>query len=426
MSSLNRTVIIQIVLIFLVFFLFFSNAVGLFEIGWVTKPDIFIESNLDEISEDRPFAKQEVFGSPEFFCLVIIGTILTISLPMLNAVGASLLTFLCMIPPFLMNYYAPQGLFFSSSNQPLIPMEYTFLMILILFVTNNLVSLFAEMRHKRLMLESFSHFIPPQIAAQISKDPSKIDFTGQSRNLTVMFTDLINFTQISEQLNPKQLTSLLNAYFTEMTEVIYQYDGTIDKYMGDSIMAFWNAPMLQDDHANRAVATTLEMHKRVKQLTSQFEQRGWPAPDMSVGINTGLMSVGNMGSKYRIAYTVVGDAVNTASRIENLTRFYKVPSVVSESTKSEATDFLFRELDNVAVKGKHHKIKIFEPICIKGEEDEKLIKTLQNHEIAMTYYLGKNWIEARRKFENLFFDTGDEYYQVMLKLVNDEYQIFLR
>ena len=423
---ITKAHLIKIFLVFVIFFLFFCNAVGILEIGWISKPDIFISSNLQNLGNDNSVTQLEVFKSPEFFCLVIIGAILTFLLPMLNVMYASLLTFICMIPPFLMHYFAPQNYFFSASTQPLIPLEYTYLMILVLFVVNNLISLFVEMRHKRLMIESFSHFIPPQIAEQISQRPADINMSGEAREMTVMFTDLVNFTNISERLNPTQLTGLLNSYFTEMTEVLYRYDATIDKYMGDSIMTFWNAPVLQPDHANRAIAACLEMHERVAELTTQFEQRGWPAPSMSVGINTGLMNVGNMGSKYRIAYTVVGDSVNIASRIENLTRFYKVPSVVSESTMQSADQFIFRELDNVAVKGKQHKIRIFEPLCPKGKENDKLLKKIQNHDIALKYYLEKNWIEARKKFENLYFDTGDEYYQVMIKLIDDEYQIYLR
>ncbi len=421
----SKIIIIKVLIIFITFFLFFSNAVGLLEMGWITKPDIFISSNFSNLGE-HSVLQLEVFSSPEFFCLVIIGTILTFVLPMLNPVMGSLLTFVCMIPPFMMQIYADRGLFFSGNMDPLIPLEYTFLMILVLFVVNNLVSLFTEMRHKRLMLESFSHFVPPQIAEQIAKDPANVNMKGQAREMTVMFTDLVSFTDASERLNSAQVTSLLNAYFNEMTDVIYQFQGTIDKYMGDSIMAFWNAPITQTDHANRAIETCFEMHKRIEEISADFKKRGWPAPEMSIGINTGMMNVGNMGSKYRIAYTVIGDAVNTASRIENLTRFYKVPTIVTKTTMESASGFLYRELDQVAVKGKKNKVQIYEPVCKKGEANESILKKIQNHEIALKYYFNGNWIEARQKFENLLFDYRDDYYEVMISIIDREYQMYLR
>ena len=299
-------------------------------------------------------------------------------------------------------------------------------MILVLYVSNILSSYFIEIREKRALLETFSYFIPPQLVEQIEKSPHKVDLTGQARQMSVMFTDLIDFTKISEQLNPKQLALLLNSYFTEMSEVLFKHEATIDKYIGDSIMAFWNAPISQADHANLAVAAALEMHHRVTELTEQFKQKGWPAPNMGIGINTGLMNVGNMGSKHRIAYTVVGDSVNTAARIETLTRLYKVPTIVSEATMELADDFLYRELDTVQLKGKQQTIRVFEPVCLKGEQDEELERKLQKHQIAMQYYHDKNMNEARKKFENLLFDYHDEYYESIIRMIDQEYQVQLR
>ncbi len=418
MFHFTKTTAVKTILIFFIFVLFFTNAVGILEIGWISKPDIFIQSNLDDQSDTASISNLQVFESAEFYWLIIIGTVLSILLPLLKPIGASVLTFFCMLPPFLLEYFGPTSNHFSTSNQPLIPMEYTLLMVFVLFVSNVLSSYFLEIREKKILLDRFSYFIPPELAEQMGNQNKAIDLTGEARNMTVFFTDLIDFTNISEQLNPKQLTLLLNAYFTEMTEILYQHGGTIDKYIGDSIMAFWNAPVLQSDHANRAIATALEMHKKINDLGIQFTKKGWPAPKMSIGINTGLMNVGNMGSKYRISYTVIGDAVNLASRIECLTRKYQVSSIVSESTQTAANDYLFRELDKVNIRGKKQKIKIYEPVCKRGEEDDELLTKLNNHNIALQYYYGHNMTEARKKFEALYLESDDLYYLTMIDLID--------
>ena len=255
----------------------------------------------------------------------------------------------------------------------------------------------------------------PQLVAEISKQPGRLNLEGESKYLTVFFCDLQNFTGVAEQLNPKQLARLLNEYFTVMTEILYSHGATIDKYIGDSIMTFWGAPLTQTDHAKRAVLSALEMQEEIKRLSETFVKRGWPGPTMGIGINTGMMNVGNMGSKYRITYTVVGDAVNLASRLETLTRTYHVPTIISETTMKESSGILFRALDVVQVRGKHNKTKIFEPICNENDADETLRKKLKQHEQAMEFYFAENWQQARLGIEQLKKEySEDRLYPVML------------
>jgi adenylate cyclase len=184
---------------------------------------------------------------------------------------------------------------------------------------------------------------------------------GESRELSVLFSDVRDFTAASEKLEPRELSALMNAYLTPMTEAIHVGRGTIDKYVGDAIMAFWGAPLANPRHAHDAVAAALEMQNRMVALRAQFKGRGWPELAIGVGVNTGTMSVGDMGSRFRKAYTVMGDAVNLASRLEGLTKAYGVGILCGDETKGAAPEFTWREVDRVRVKGRAQALSIWEP-----------------------------------------------------------------
>lgn len=376
----------------------------------VNKPQFFIGSKL--LSQGGVDLTR-IFTSLDIIAFLSIGIVLCILLPLLNPIQASALTFLCMLIPFFISYFLPM-------QNTLIPMEYSLLTILILYVFNVLISYFVEVHYKQAIVATFSQYVPPELANEISKQPDRINMDGEAKRLTVFFSDLQNFTSVSEQLNPKQLATLLNEYFTAMTEVLYRHGATIDKYIGDSIMAFWGAPFAQDDQAARSIRAAFEMHKEIISLCESFSNRGWPAPSMSIGINTGMMNVGNMGSKYRVAYTVVGDAVNLASRVEHLTRIYKVPTIVTESTMKEASEFIYRELDLVQVRGKHNHTKIYTPVCHQDEATDLVKKELEHHHIALNFYYEKRWEDAETRFEKLKNEYNNPYYGGMLDIIREQ------
>ena len=278
---------IQISVVLGVFLLFLANAVGVFELVLA----------LDESSISFP----AVVRSTEFAVLLAIGVILSVTLPMLNPIWASVITFVSMAPVFYLG-------FLPSPQRTLVPLEYSLLTILMLFVVHVLISFFSETHKKQQFVEAFAQYVPPQVADRILE--------GESRELSVMFCDVHNFTGISEQIGPKQLAQLLNTLFTPLTEVLYKHHATIDKYIGDAIMAFWGAPIEDPNHAQHALTAALEMQEVIKKLGPVFKENGWPELTMGIGINTGVMNVGNMGSRYRMAYTVIGDAVNLAARLE--------------------------------------------------------------------------------------------------------------
>ncbi|MFQ5659670.1 MAG: adenylate/guanylate cyclase domain-containing protein [Gammaproteobacteria bacterium] len=414
MKETFRAHALQIAIISSVLVLFLSNAIGLLEIHLHAGPTISIRSLLFEqhSGQSGTFVPVAV-RSTEFILLLSTGILLSVLLPLLNPVTASLLTLICIIPPVYNNYMNP-------GKQTLIPMEYSLLTILMLYAINVLISYFLETHSRQKIIHIFGQYIPPELVTEISRHPGQVRLDGESKRLTVFFCDLQNFSGAAEQLNPKQLTRLLNEYFTAMTRVLFEYGATIDKYIGDSIMAFWGAPLPQADHAHRAVLAAFAMQREIRRLSKQFVSRGWPGPSMGIGINTGMMNVGNMGSEYRIAYTVIGDSVNLASRLEGLTRTYKVPTIVSEETKKRCEGILFRELDQVRVKGKYKTTRIYQPVCLEETADEPMRKLLTLHEQAVNDYHNGQWEQAKSGFEQLKeHNINDGYYPIMLNRIDE-------
>jgi adenylate cyclase len=409
MAASFRTRSVQILSLLLLFLLLLCIASGAAQVSFAPGSMGFAYPNLPHLRIGHANTSAALLQAPEFIILAVAGGVLSLLLPVLSPIKASMLTLAATLPFPYLEYT-------QSATAPMIPMEFSLLVILLLFAINILVSYFREMRVKQQIVSIFSQYIPPQLVAEISYSPAHLNLAGEARELTVLFCDLQNFSGAAEQLNPKQLTMLLNDYFTDMTEVLYQYDATIDKYIGDSIMAFWGAPVRRDDHARLAVMAALSMDKEIRILSERFVQKGWPALNMGIGINTGMMNVGNMGSKYRIAYTVIGDAVNLAARMEALTRIYHVPCIVSESTMNAVGGVLFRALDVVQVKGKRQKTRIYQPVCKADEADQELLDKLQLHQQGMDYYFNGQSEQAERIFKQLADgDQTDGFYQAMLK-----------
>ncbi|HKK15963.1 MAG TPA: adenylate/guanylate cyclase domain-containing protein, partial [Gammaproteobacteria bacterium] len=302
---------IKIGLIFAVFVLFLSSAIGLLEINVISGLRVSVNSQV----ADNILILTYRISSLDTALFIIIGIALSVCLPVLGPVKSSLLTIIAIIVLYFIGKL-------SSNQYDLIPFEYFTLMILMLYIVNILISYFIEIHSKQKILATFGQYLPPHIVNKISSGMEQLALEGEARQMTVLFCDIQSFTSISEELNPKQLSKLLNEYFTSLSKILFRYNATIDKFIGDSIMAFWGAPLEQDDQADRAVSCALDMIMEIERLSENFRLRGWPGPAAGIGINSGLMAVGNMGSVYRMAYTVIGDAVNVASRAESLTRTY--------------------------------------------------------------------------------------------------------
>jgi adenylate cyclase len=259
-----------------------------------------------------------------------------------------------------------------------------------------------EAHGRRRLKAVFGQYVPPEIVDEMSRNPDEVfSVEGESRELSVLFSDIRSFTTISEALAADELKQLLNHYFTPMTRIIFEKRGTIDKYVGDMVMAFWGAPVHDAGHRQHAVEAALAMLDKLGDLRLEFSERGWPALDIGIGINTGMMNVGDMGSEYRRAYTVIGDAVNLGSRLEGLTKYYGVRLIVSETTAGGLEDIELRCLDRVKVKGKQEPVTIYEPVGHVGRVSPALMQEVSESNQAIQYYFAGEWQLARSAFQAL-------------------------
>jgi len=275
--------------------------------------------------------------------------------------------------------------------------------ILSLFVGVTLFKYFTEEREKKKVKGAFAHYLSPDVINQVLEDPEALKLGGERKVMTVFFSDMRNFTTISETQTPERLCELMNDYFTPMTSIILRSQGVLDKYIGDAIMAFWGAPIEVPDHADRACIASIQMLYAMDPLREDLIKRGFPPIDIGIGLNSGPMSVGNMGSGERFCYTVMGDAVNLGSRLEGQTKEYGIKIMISESTRKLLTrqDIPVRDLDDLQVKGKTEPVRVFEvlrPDLLKTENGLKDL--IGEFEAGRTAYRAQKWKEAREHFMN--------------------------
>jgi len=232
-----------------------------------------------------------------------------------------------------------------------------------------------EKNQNTLITEAFGKYVNKHLLDEMISKKSEIKLGGEKRDITVFFSDIRDFTSVSEKLFPEELANLINSYLTTMAKIILDNNGTIDKFIGDAIMSFWNAPLEKKDHSFLACKSAIEQIKSLKEFNQKDSDKK-PKLRMGCGIHTGEAIVGNFGSHHRFNYTALGDTVNLSSRLEGLTKYYKIPIIISESTqKLVRTNFDFRKLDMVKVKGKEKPVSIYE-LCI--EKDTDLVEKFEN------------------------------------------------
>jgi len=295
-------------------------------------------------------------------------------------------------------YVAGSQWVFVSEGMPL-SLVYPMLAIVLTYMAIGVQHYAVEEREKRKIRDAFGLYLSPSLARLVSERPEMLALGGDKRELTVLFSDIRGFTTISERLEPEVLVELLNEFLGEMTDVIFTYDGTLDKYIGDAIMAVWGAPLHQPDHAARACKAALGMANRLLDvLDDNWKQRGWPVLDIGIGLNTGPMVVGNMGSARRLSYTVIGDNVNLGSRLEGLNKMYGSRIIASEATVQAAGDVVVaREVDMVRVKGKRLPVRIFE-LLAPGTERDRWTPLVERFEAGIRWYRQQRWNEALDAF----------------------------
>ena len=375
-------------------------------------PGVEIHANLiggilDRTVKQRP---PYVLGA-EIVLLFVTGIAMTFLLPLLTPIKQLFATLVVLLSALILNFWV-----FHYGNLVL-PLASGLLMTLVLFTFSMAYGFFAEARGKRQIQARFGQYVPPELVEEMAQNPDEFSMSPESREMTVLFTDVRGFTTISEGLEPKELSDFMNEFLTSLTEVIYRNRGTIDKYMGDAIMGFWGAPKREPDHARLAIRAALEMHLKIAELQPRFREKNWPEIRIGVGLNSGRMSVGNMGSRIRVAYTVMGDAVNLASRLEGITKDYGAPIIVGEATRNLAQhDFVFREIDRVRVKGKLEPVAIYQPLGVTGEVTKPVLDELRLFNQAVKLYRAQEWDMAELQLFNLLKLTPDSMlYQLYLE-----------
>ncbi len=327
----------------------------------------------------------------EVLVILAIGLALAAALPFLAPLLSALVT-------LILGGALAGGVFYAWSAWNMhLPSAAMLMAVFGLFVINMSYGFFVEARSKAQITKLFGQYVPPELVDEMAKDPARYSLRGESKVMSVLFSDIVGFTSISEGLEAARLAEMLNVFLSHQTRLIQHNKGTIDKYIGDAIMAFWGAPMSDEQHARDAVLTAMAMQASLDELNPVLVARGWPEVRIGVGVNTGRMSVGNMGSEFRMAYTVMADAVNLASRLEALTRQYGVGVLVGEATRESCPDLVFRFVDLVKVKGKDRAVAIYEPLGIQGQVGAAILEETAAFDAALEDYRARRWTEAEAK-----------------------------
>ncbi|MBZ9610503.1 CHASE2 domain-containing protein [Rheinheimera maricola] len=280
-----------------------------------------------------------------------------------------------------------------------LPLLNLLLLVLLLSVYFISYGFAREARRRKHINNVFDQYLPPAHIERLLNDPASVSLAGEKKQLSVLFSDIRDFTGISESMSAQALKLWLNQFFSPVTKAILAHDGTIDKYVGDMVMAFWGAPLEEPAHASKSVQAAFAIIAAVEALNRQFVAQGSPIARIGIGINSGEMIVGDLGSDFRRNYTVIGDAVNLGSRLEGLTKFYGVPLLVSEFTREQATDFAYLLVDKVRVKGKLIPIRIYMPIAADTPEPQQNL--YQELDLALTAYFTRDFDTALAQLTTL-------------------------
>jgi adenylate cyclase len=396
-----------------------ATAAGLYDLRSTpiqsSYPGVEIHANivsgiLDQNIKSRP----NYILTYELLLLIVISSIIVVIIPKLSVVKATFVFIL--LTGFIFGINFILWCYINIDSNLATPL----LLLYSLFSIQLFFGYFIESRRKKKLTHQFGQYIPPELVEQMNQSDEAFSLEGESKEMTVLFSDIRGFTTISEKLAPQELCKLINRILTPTTEIIHQNKGTIDKYIGDAVMAFWNAPVADKHHAANSVQAGLEILDKLKFLQTEFKQRGLPKIEVGIGINTGIMNVGNMGSQFRTAYTVMGDAVNLGSRLEGLTKYYGVKLIVSESTKIAAPLYIYRELDRVQVKGKKEPVSIYEVVSSKDNISTDYLLYLSSLEAAFNDYYQQDWEAAAQKFMLLKQKKpADKLHQLYIERIKD-------
>lgn len=367
-------------------------------------PGVEVHANIVSGILDSSFRWEPAYtAAAEMITVAAFGLLTALVLPILSPLVATGAFALLLLAALGVNLYMWQV------ELHVLPLAITLFTLIGIYTLNMVFGYLFETRSRSQMDSLFGQYVPPDLVKEMSRDPEHYSLASEKLELSVLFTDIRGFTTISEGLDAAELSELMDQYLTPMTRIVHESKGTIDKYIGDAVMAFWGAPLRDSHHAARAVGAGLEMLAALGHLNKDFAKHGWPEIKIGVGINTGQMSVGNMGSEFRRAYTVLGDAVNLGSRLEGITKQYGVSFIVSETTAGHAPEYFYRELDCVRVKGKAEPVTIYEPLGMKDQLSETTIEDVKLFQSALRHYRSQDWDAAENILKELLSVEPDTY-----------------
>lgn len=346
--------------------------------------------------------------------LLVLGIIYSVISSRLGPLSLVFATLILLSILISLNFY------FWQQQKVALPLASSLLLTIALSALHLLQGFLGERRTKQHVTSVFGQYVPKAHIDHMLANPNEFGFAGENRVMTVLFSDIRSFTTISESLDATELKDLLNRYFTPITESIFNHQGTIDKYVGDMVMAFWGAPLKDPDHARHALEAAVDMINTLATLNPELNRLGYPTIDVGIGLNTGPMNVGDMGSHFRRAYTVLGDSVNLGARLEGLTKFYGVKILVGPDTFAAIDDWAFRPIDRIRVKGKLEPVSVYEPIAPREALSVEWQQELTLWADTYQTYLNQNWALTRQKLKELInLSQSPALYQVYLSRLTD-------
>jgi adenylate cyclase len=394
-----------------------SSSTGLFDLRTTpfssTVPGIEINATIiDNLIAADPFSYDIFTENGVTYTLIIIGGLLLSAIlsflgPLAGSMGA-LIFFTITITG---NYY------YFFLNKWHVGITYPVLTSICILICISIFNYFREGKNKRYIQKAFSYYLAPDVVSQLIKSPESLSLKGTQKELTVLFSDIRDFTSISEKMNSLELGNFMNLYLTQMSKIIMDHGGTVDKFIGDAIMAFWGAPKDDSDHTIKAVHTSLLMQHELKKLQTNYQFKNIPPISIGIGINTGVMSVGNFGSDKRFDYTVMGDNVNLASRLEGANKNYGTTILVSKATRDKIKDiFVCRYIDKVQVKGRKQPVDLYEPIS-RGAVEQKISEEITAYEQGIKEYHQQNFKTAYNIIEPLYKNNHSQLYLTYLNRI---------
>ncbi|MBU3918244.1 adenylate/guanylate cyclase domain-containing protein, partial [bacterium] len=357
-------------------------------------PGVEVHANLvDNMINEDYYHRSDFTHFLSFVLILVLGLFVGIVLPRLSALPGFLFSVTLLV------VYISANLWFLNYERTWTSFIYIVGVIFINWFAIILFKFFGEEKDKRFIKGAFQQYLSPKVIDRLVADPSLLKLGGEKKEITAFFSDVQGFSTISESLTPEELVELLNEYLTAMTDIIMKYEGTVDKFEGDAVIAFFGAPISFADHASRACLASLEMQEKLVEMRKTWKQQGKHELYVRIGLNTGETVVGNMGSAYRMDYTMMGDTVNLAARLEGVNKQYKTYCMISEFTYEEVKESIeVRELDLIRVVGKNEPVRIYEVLGRKGEVNDEKLKAVKFFVKGLQLYRKQQWDEAKKYF----------------------------